>query len=167
MTCLHIDQINENSYDPPDTPSPTPIAYNATESNTATPSPAASIDPIEDSLTGGAIAGIAVGGVAALIAIVSGLFFWLRRKRRAQKTTTSGYDNLGQEGTAGQKVELSNDNDRYELEGLARAQELEGKDARHQLPATYEEGGGDNRQWLDGVEIQRQKLEDQRPVELP
>lgn len=165
LTCLHINQTNTGSYDPPDAPSPTPIAYNATETDAVTPQPT-SDEAAQEGLTGGTIAGIAVGSVAATAILAGGLFFCLWRKKRAQKSVTNPHGGSGQEETKGEKAELPSDSNRYELEGPG-PRELEGKDARHQLPATYEEGGKDNRQWLDGEEVQRFKLENQGPAELP
>ncbi|CZT18082.1 uncharacterized protein RCC_03921 [Ramularia collo-cygni] len=165
LSCLRINNIKEGSYKPPSLPEPTPIAYNTTE--TALPQPTDSGQgSSEQSLTGGAIAGIAIGAVAGVAAIAGGLFFWLWRKRKARRNITAGENGTSQEQPAREKAELPGESHRHELAGPG-PRELEGRDARHQLPATEEEGGRDNRQWLDGFEISKDKTENQGPVELP
>lgn len=165
LTCLHIDEINDGSYDPPAAPSPTPVAYNVTTSATPSSTAAARVSS-NQSITGGTIAGAVVGSVAGVAAIVSGLLFCIWRKRKAQNITADTQEAVIQHETNGGKAELPGESNRFELEG-PKPRELEGKDSRHQLPATEQEGGRDNRQWLDGTEIQKEKLEDQEPVELP
>lgn len=168
LTCLHIDQINSGSYKPAKAPTPTPLVYNATETPRSKPTESP-IAP-DGGLTTGAIAGIAVGSVAGIAVIAGGILFWLLRKRRARKARqhTVGDQSavVQHEEARDPKAELPGESNRHELEG-PEARELEGRDARHQLPATEEEGGKDNRQFLDGIEVQREKLNGQGPVELP
>jgi len=47
------------------------------------------------SLGGGAIAGIAIGGILVLALIIGGWFFWRRRQRSKAKTSSSGDDEQG------------------------------------------------------------------------
>lgn len=163
LTCLHIDQFDERSYEPPDAPTPTPVAYNATVSENPTSLPTSAKT---HSTTGGTIAGAVAGSVVGAAAVACGILFWVWRKKRAQRRKVESQDTVVEEETKGGKAELPGESNIFELEG-PDPRELEGKDSRHQLPATEQEGGRDNRQWLDGTEIQREKSRDQEPAELP
>ncbi|KAL2867577.1 uncharacterized protein BJX67DRAFT_80057 [Aspergillus lucknowensis] len=71
---------------PTSTPTPTPTSTATTTPATATPQPNSNSNPDSDSssLSGGAIAGIVVGVVAAVAIILGGAAFILRRRRQRQ-----------------------------------------------------------------------------------
>lgn len=74
MTCPHVNHINPGSLEPYAAPLPTPIGGGG-------------------SLSGGAIAGIVIGVLAALGIVLGALwFFWFRKRRAARKERANGVD---------------------------------------------------------------------------
>nr|POF22132.1 hypothetical protein CFP56_36219 [Quercus suber] len=132
LTCLHINTINPGSYVPP--PMAEVASPNSSDSN---------------GLSGGAIAGIAIGVVLA-IALLGGLAFWFWRRRRANRQGGSGsawrpMNQADAKELAGIHVAAAPDDGaryefpaeptkRYELGSMdpKRANELEGK-TRYEL----------------------------------
>ncbi|KAK4629394.1 hypothetical protein CLAFUW4_08104 [Fulvia fulva] len=144
--CGHIDDINGRSYQPPDLPQPTPVAYNATTNTTNTNSTMTEDTETSDSsgLSGGAIAGIVIGVLTALV-IVAGLIYWLMRRRRAQKKPQ---DVTAEKTTA-------------ELHGQDSRFELGGDDAKKELPAEERKAHARTVSELEAKTVQRE------PAELP
>lgn len=72
LTCPHINNINAGSMEPYPPPSPTPIGGSS-------------------SLSGGAIAGIVIGVLAAVGIVLGALwFFWFRKRRAARRANDLG-----------------------------------------------------------------------------
>lgn len=157
LTCLHMTEFNEDSYVPPAAPDPTAVAYNATTS----PEEA----NYDDGLSGGAIAGIAVGCVA-FVAIVAAIWFAYTRRQKKKKATAaaaaaaSGEQDLDGKTGVLQKSELPGENSRFEAGG-PDPRELEGHDSRHQLE------GDEARHQLHGDEARHQLHGDDTRFQLP
>jgi len=113
---------SSTSTGPSSSASPTASQASQTSTSTATPSPKSS-----SSLSGGAIAGIVIGVVAALI--VAGLAFFLIRKRRAAAHTST-------DGEYFHEIDASDAAAKKETAEKLDAKELWVPPVVHELPGT-------------------------------
>jgi hypothetical protein len=134
LRCPRATSISPGSRTPDPLPSPTPLRN------------------IPHRSSAGAIAGIAIGVVAAVLLVIGALFFWLRRKRRARKVTESAAalelveKKMREEKAelAEKKVPMMDSENVFEAEGDARA-EMHGTQVYMELEDTSRIGEVDGR----------------------
>ena len=105
------------------------------------PTPSPSSEPSKSSkISGGAIAGAAIGGTAALL-IVFGAGYLIARRRKQQKTphpyeNTAELDhyNVGHQYQGSYAPQVGQESTKYH-QGLAQAQELDSETPARELPA--------------------------------
>jgi hypothetical protein len=132
MSCLRAKNVNKGSEVPPDAPAPTPVGSSGSSSNTTLISSYSAQNTTNAMLSGGAIAGIAIGAIGG-IALVVGLVLFIRKRRAAGKV----YARQPSEGSNYGDMELTRDKGPgagiAEVEGYSRMGEVPDTNLCHEM----------------------------------